>query len=58
MHTHRLQGHGSRCLVKAEVISFKYEQRTLLETILIRFHSMLSFPMQNIASKLNLRIDV
>ena len=51
MHTHRSQGYGSRCLVKAEVILLKYEQCTLLETILIPFQSMLSFPMRNIASK-------
>ena len=49
--THRSQGHGSRCSVKAEVNSFEYKQRTLLETILIRSQCMLSFPTQNIASK-------
>ena len=51
MHTHRSQGHGRRCLVKAEVNSFEYKQRALLETILIRFQCMLSFPTRNIASK-------
>ena len=33
MHTHRSQGHGSRCLVKAKENSFEYKQRSLLETI-------------------------
>ena len=35
MYTHRSQGHDSRCLVKADVNSFEYKERALLETILI-----------------------
>ena len=33
MHIHRSQGHGSRCLVKAQENVFEYKQRSLLETI-------------------------
>ena len=33
MHTHKSQGYGSRCLVKAEENLFEYKQRALLETI-------------------------
>ena len=51
MHTDRLQGHSSTCLVKAEENSFEYKQRAMLETIVIRFHCVLSFPKQNTASK-------
>ena len=53
MHTHRSQGHSSRCLVKAEENSFEYKQHTLLETIVtyIRYHCVLSFTTQNTASK-------
>ena len=50
-HTHRSQGHSSRYLAKAEVTLFKYKQRALLETILILFQCMLSFPTRNTASK-------
>ena len=44
MHTHGAQEHSSKCLVKAEVHSFKYKQCALLETILIRFRRMLILP--------------
>ena len=32
-HTHKSQGHSSRCLVKTEVNSFEYQQCAQLETI-------------------------
>ena len=41
--THSLQEHSSKCFVKAEVDSFKYEQCAVLETILIRFQCILGF---------------
>ena len=38
MHTHKSQGYGSRCLVKAEENLFEYKQRALLETIYSYLH--------------------
>ena len=40
MHTHRLQGHNSRCLVKAEENLFKYKQCMLLEAIVTYMFSL------------------
>ena len=43
-HIGRSQEHSSRCLVKAEDNLFEYKQGALLETIVICFCRMLSFP--------------
>ena len=48
MHTHRSQGHSSRCLVKTEENSFEHKQHSLLETVVtyISLHAKLSYAKQ------------
>ena len=49
MHTHRSQGHSSRCLVKTEENSFEHKQHSLLETVvtyMFSLHAKLSYAKQ------------